>query len=150
MTEIRHFSASAIVLDGADRVLLVHDDVLDRWSCPGGHIHSGEDPAHAALREVNEYTGLRVKTISDVVFAHPTATTHTPPYVILETQADDDAVGPHRHLDMVYVCQPIEDVPAGDPAGCEWVSVSDLAALSTSPELPSLVADAARWAKLHR
>lgn len=36
MTGIRHFSASAIVVDDTDRVLLVHHDKLGQWVYPGG------------------------------------------------------------------------------------------------------------------
>jgi 8-oxo-dGTP diphosphatase len=38
MTGIRHNTASAMVLDEADRVLLVHHNKLGHWLYPGGHI----------------------------------------------------------------------------------------------------------------
>lgn len=48
MAGIRHFTASAIVLDDHDRVLLVHHNKLGQWLYPGGHIDPNEDPAQAA------------------------------------------------------------------------------------------------------
>jgi NUDIX domain len=51
MTGIRHFTASAIVLDDNGRVLLVHHNKVGLWLYPGGHIDPNEDPAQSALRE---------------------------------------------------------------------------------------------------
>ncbi|MGH3715062.1 MAG: NUDIX hydrolase [Micromonosporaceae bacterium] len=55
--------AVAIVLDDADRVLLLyrHRFVTDSfgWELPGGIVGAGEDGAAAALRETEEETGWR-------------------------------------------------------------------------------------------
>ncbi len=59
MTDIRHYTASAVILDDEDRVLLVHHNKIGLWLYPGGHIDPNEDPAQAALREVAEETGIR-------------------------------------------------------------------------------------------
>jgi 8-oxo-dGTP pyrophosphatase MutT (NUDIX family) len=40
-------------------VLLVHRPRYDDWSLPKGKLHDGEDDEAAALREVEEETGLR-------------------------------------------------------------------------------------------
>jgi 8-oxo-dGTP diphosphatase len=103
MTDIRHFTASAIVFDDHQRVLLVHHNKLGQWLYPGGHIDSNEDPAQAALREVLEETGVQAEVVSDPLFTHPAVTVHAPPYVILEMQVDDAKAGVHRHIDLVYV-----------------------------------------------
>jgi len=47
---------------GALKVLLVHRDRYDDWSFPKGKLDPGETHHHAALREVEEETGLRCKT----------------------------------------------------------------------------------------
>ena len=52
----------AIVLDEEQRMLLVrqrHDD-KDIWMVPGGGIEEGENAAEAAIREVQEETGLQI------------------------------------------------------------------------------------------
>ncbi|HVF15051.1 MAG TPA: NUDIX hydrolase [Acidimicrobiales bacterium] len=45
--------------DGRPEVILVHRPKYDDWSLPKGKLHAGEDEATAALREVQEETGLR-------------------------------------------------------------------------------------------
>jgi 8-oxo-dGTP pyrophosphatase MutT (NUDIX family) len=40
-------------------VLLVHRPLYDDWSCPKGKVKTGEPEEDAALREVDEETGLR-------------------------------------------------------------------------------------------
>lgn len=52
----------AIVLDEERRMLLVrqHHDGKDIWMVPGGSIEEGENAAQAAIREVEEETGLRI------------------------------------------------------------------------------------------
>ncbi len=44
---------------GEPEVIVVHRPKYDDWSLPKGKLHAGEDEATAALREVEEETGLR-------------------------------------------------------------------------------------------
>lgn len=53
-----HVTGSAIVHDGAGRVLLHRHKRLGRWLQPGGHLDAGEHPAEAAQREAREETGV--------------------------------------------------------------------------------------------
>ncbi len=150
MTGIRHFTASAIVFDDAERVLLVHHNKVGQWLYPGGHIDPNEDPAQAAQREVLEETGVQTQVISDEMFAHPAVTTHAPPYTIIEMPVTDSKVGPHHHIDLVYVLSAVSGdlIAQLDEVGsARWVSVADLATLNTPAELPALIAEAALWAK---
>jgi 8-oxo-dGTP diphosphatase len=47
---------------GGLKVLVVHRDRYDDWSFPKGKLDPGETHRQAALREVEEETGLRCKT----------------------------------------------------------------------------------------
>jgi 8-oxo-dGTP pyrophosphatase MutT (NUDIX family) len=47
---------------GAVKVLLVHRPRYDDWSFPKGKLDPGERHVEAALREVQEETGLRCRT----------------------------------------------------------------------------------------
>jgi 8-oxo-dGTP diphosphatase len=53
-------AAGAVVLRKG-RVLLVHRPAYDDWSFPKGKLDRGEPSAAAAVREVGEETGLRVR-----------------------------------------------------------------------------------------
>lgn len=149
MTAIRHFTASAIVFDDHEQVLLVHHNKLGQWLYPGGHIDPNEDPAQAAKRELHEETGIHAEIISDPLFAHPAVAVHTPPYTILEMQVSDAAIGAHHHIDHVYVLRALTNDLTPQPAeigNARWVPITDVAHLDTPPELPELVQQAARWA----
>jgi 8-oxo-dGTP diphosphatase len=57
-------TASAIVLDGEDRVLLARrasDPGAGLWDLLGGFIDEGEEPLAALVREIEEETSLRVE-----------------------------------------------------------------------------------------
>jgi 8-oxo-dGTP diphosphatase len=54
-------AAGAVVFRPGGEVLLVHRPKYDDWSFPKGKLDPGEHPAAAAVREVEEETGLRVR-----------------------------------------------------------------------------------------
>jgi 8-oxo-dGTP pyrophosphatase MutT (NUDIX family)/phosphohistidine phosphatase SixA len=54
-------SAGAVVLGRGDTVLLVHRPKYDDWSFPKGKLDRGEHLTAAAVREVEEETGVRVR-----------------------------------------------------------------------------------------
>ncbi|WP_306212037.1 NUDIX hydrolase [Actinoplanes sp. RD1] len=65
MTHIERRAARVLLVDAADRVLLLHGGDPARpdqlwWFTPGGGLDAGETPAQGAARELFEETGLRV------------------------------------------------------------------------------------------
>jgi ADP-ribose pyrophosphatase YjhB (NUDIX family) len=71
------------------------------------------------------------------------------PFAIIEMDIEDREVGPHRHIDMVYVCRATGGaltVQTEEVGGARWIPVRDIAALRTPAELPALVTEAARLA----
>ena len=82
-------AAMAVLLDEAeDRVLLLwrHRFASDvwNWELPGGVVESGEEPARAAAREVEEETGYRPgETVHLVTFEPMIGTVRSPHHVFL-------------------------------------------------------------------
>lgn len=65
MTYIDRRAARVLLIDAAERVLLLHGGDPARagkqwWFTPGGGLDDGETPAQGAARELDEETGLRV------------------------------------------------------------------------------------------
>jgi 8-oxo-dGTP pyrophosphatase MutT (NUDIX family) len=150
MTGIRHFTASAIVFDYQNRVLVVHHNKIGQWLYPGGHIDPDEDPAQAALREVREETGVSAEVVSELLPRYPAVTVLAPPYAILEMPVSDLTIGTHRHINLVYVLRAASaqlTARREEVSAARWVHIADMGALDTPAELPSLVADAAQWAR---
>ncbi len=55
--------------DGVIEILVVHRPAYDDWSFPKGKLEDGETEAEAALREVEEETGLRCSLGREVAFS---------------------------------------------------------------------------------
>lgn len=102
MTEVtRHFTATTfIVWDG--KVLLHEHPKQKLWLPPGGHIERDELPHDAALREIEEETGLRVQLHSELE-AESLAeemdcmVVPQPAFILVED------INPfHQHIDFTY------------------------------------------------
>ena len=58
----REFCASAFVINPLNKkILLVKHHIFNKWVQPGGHIEKGELPEEAAIREVYEETGVKIR-----------------------------------------------------------------------------------------
>ncbi len=97
----RHFTVAVFVV-WEKKVLLHWHRKLGMWLPPGGHIERNELPDEAAVREVQEETGLTVQLVGDRRgdIADPIQL-HRPAGVQLEN------IGPgHQHIDLIYVAKP--------------------------------------------
>lgn len=59
-------AAGGVVLDEHGRMVLVHRPRYDDWTLPKGKLDPGESFEEAALREVEEETGLRCRLVREL------------------------------------------------------------------------------------
>jgi 8-oxo-dGTP pyrophosphatase MutT (NUDIX family) len=52
--------------NGTVEIVLVHRPAYDDWAFPKGKLHSGETEEEAAVREVEEETGLRCRLLREI------------------------------------------------------------------------------------
>jgi 8-oxo-dGTP diphosphatase len=65
-------AGGGVVVDSEGRVLLVHRPEYDDWSLPKGKLDKGESFEEAAIREVEEETGVQcelVRSLPDVRYS---------------------------------------------------------------------------------
>lgn len=142
---IRHFTATAFVVDSQKRVLLLWHKRLQRWMPPGGHIDENEAPEETARRECKEETGLDVEIIGDHqpdLFenaAEEGSMLKKPFAMLLENIPASEARNEpaHEHMDFLFLARPLDESQALQIAEEEadhlkWFSKEDITALHDS------------------
>jgi 8-oxo-dGTP pyrophosphatase MutT (NUDIX family) len=97
----RDWAATTFVVHEGRTLLLLHRK-LGKWLPPGGHIDPHELPDVAALREVEEETGLHVALLDT---GEPLGTVRrlAQPLCILQ----EEITPGHEHVDLIYVARVI-------------------------------------------
>jgi mutator protein MutT len=117
-------AAIAVVLRG-ERLLLVrrsHKPDAGRWGFPGGKIEPGETVIAAALRELDEETGVAAEAI-EVLTA-------------LDVIRRDGATL-HHYVLIAVLCrwEGGEGAPASDAEEVGWFDLAEIGALEKSPDV---------------
>lgn len=130
---IRHFCASAFVIDPyTKKILLIKHKKNRKWTQPGGHIEDHETPEEAALREVYEETGLRVRLLGE---RFPREEDFIRP---LGIQRNRHSTG-ETHVDIIYPAIPNDDskeklnIEESDDIG--WFTREELEDLDCFPDI---------------
>jgi 8-oxo-dGTP pyrophosphatase MutT (NUDIX family) len=135
---LRHFTVAVFVVH-RQRVLLHWHRKLARWLPPGGHIEDNEVPDDAAVREVREETGLRVRLVGGQGL--PIA---APRQLVVPAGVQVEPIYPgHEHIDLVYFAVPEPDDLSAteiDPGLAEsdqvgWYEAAALAPLGVDDEI---------------
>lgn len=103
-TTTRDLTVAVFVVDRG-RVLLQWHRKLARWLPPGGHIEPHELPDEAALREVAEETGLRVRLVGERGLPIDDPALPRQLFRPIGIQLEDISPG-HQHIDLIYVAEP--------------------------------------------
>ncbi|KAA9152453.1 NUDIX hydrolase [Microbacterium lushaniae] len=120
-------AAYAIVTDADDRVLLAHwnEGRHAAWTLPGGGLEPGEDPEHAARREVLEETGFRV-VLDELLGIHSRV-------IPAGDRLSSDATGPLQALRIIYRAHitggQLQDEVGGSTDQADWFTLEQIEAL---------------------
>lgn len=126
MTEIVIQAVSALIIDPANRVLLIkrrNDPYRGYWSLPGGRVQTKESLFEATAREVYEETGLNAEVIK-----------------LLGKQNISKL--DHRAFEIsIYLAQVIVgSLQAGsDALEARWVNLAELDSLTLTPNLAAFL-----------
>jgi len=97
-----HFTATGVVFNDNNDILMINHAKLNAWLPPGGHIDANELPGDAVLREIYEETGVRARVLPNTRgLGLPGMELDLPFTIILE---DIEGDGTHNHIDMIYLC----------------------------------------------
>lgn len=144
-TPPKHLVSYSVLVDRVRRsVLLVDHRDAGLWLPTGGHVDVGEDPADAAIRELNEELGLHAPFASEAERA---------PLFLTQTVTGGLSVG-HTDVSLWYVFEGFEDdelhPDQREFAGVQWWPVGEIRhsdGTRFDPYLPRFVAKLADdWA----
>lgn len=135
MSEQKPVPAVGTVCFRGEEVLLIRrgtKPMAGNWSIPGGKIEFGERTADAALRELNEETGVTARLVGlvDVVDG------------IFTSRSSGDVTRHYILFDYAAVWLSGEPVAGDDAAHAEWISPDRLAALEIWDETRRIIAAA--------
>ncbi len=149
VTISRDFTVAVFVVH-QNHVILHPHAKLGIWLPPGGHIEPDELPDEAAVREVQEETGVAVELIGergiDIDYPGQPVQLVRPEGIQLESIGVD-----HEHIDLIYFGRPV-GYPVRLPPlidGMVWVGQEDLPVANLTSEVRDwcdrALAAARRW-----
>ena len=126
----RDFTVAVFVVH-ENRVLLHFHKKLDRWLPPGGHIEPNELPDEAAVREVEEETGVHC-TLTGGTRMHY-ADPALPVQLVSPAGIQLEQIGPdHQHIDLIYFAT---GAPAAPREQVGWFALDELEPLALTEEV---------------
>lgn len=146
MTAVTRDFTVAVFVVHRDRVLLHPHRKLGLWLPPGGHIEPNELPDEAAIREVEEESGLAVELAGGygVEVDDPAA----PVQLVRPQGIQLENISPgHQHIDLIYYARPIGVSPDTFPPVIEdmrWVGEDELEAIELTREVDTWARQALR------
>ncbi|MEW6047689.1 MAG: NUDIX domain-containing protein, partial [Bacillota bacterium] len=131
----------AVFVTYRGRLLLMFHRRYRKWLPPGGHIRPGELPDEAAVREVQEETGLVVRLAGERALPVEVPRQLTRPEGI---QLEVIEPG-HEHIDLIYFAEPLqaggvepslpELRPNSEVAAIGWFSLQELEKMDLTEEI---------------
>ena len=135
-TVTRDFTVAVFVIH-QEHVLLHRHHKLGLWLPPGGHIEPDELPDEAALREVEEESGLIVELVGPrgIGIDEP----GSPLQLVRPEGVQLENISPgHQHIDLIYFARPVDRIGDSLPEvlpGMRWLTEEDLTTIDLTDEI---------------
>jgi 8-oxo-dGTP pyrophosphatase MutT (NUDIX family) len=100
----------------------------DSWSLPKGHVEAGESPLEAAIREIEEETGITKENLQFI--------SSLGAYERSQIKQDKDQSTEVRTITLYLFKTDCEDLSPNDPENPEarWIAIDDVSSLLTHPK----------------
>jgi 8-oxo-dGTP pyrophosphatase MutT (NUDIX family) len=132
--EISHFACSAFVLNkNKDKCLMVHHNIFNAWTWPGGHADGDNDLLNVAIKEVIEETGVKnVTPITEQIISLNII-------AVKGHMKKGNYVSPHLHLSTAFLLSADENekliVKSDENSKVQWIPVTELDSYITEPHM---------------
>ena len=144
-----HFTATGIVFNYKNEILMILHNKLQVWLPPGGHINDNELPEDAVLREVFEETGIKANIISNkrnYTFINKHCVELETPFVVLLEDIEEN--GMHNHIDMIFICNALNNdfkLQKREIHGIGWFSIEQIKRLKTYDNVFKIIINASEY-----
>lgn len=123
-----HITCGAVVMNPSGNILLVQHKILNKWLTPGGHVEP-EDTAlrEAALRELEEETGVQRSCVTDIGNWLDNLPLHIDAHVIPENAAKQEPEHTHFDFRFLFMVPDISLCPQEEEVlAAEWSVIDHL------------------------
>ncbi len=142
----KHFTVSAYIISDEPerRILLVYHRKFGKWMQPGGHIEPQENPVEALIREVQEETGLDIRSslpkLTDL--GEGVSGLSAPDFLQQQLIAAHGDEPQHFHIDHAYALRVgVGELQPGEHESQQigWFTKAELATMDIFPNVRAVV-----------
>lgn len=123
--ELIHMTSSGFVINkNKDKVLMVHHNIFNAWSLPGGHADGEENLLGVAISEIKEETGVKdIIPIIDKIISLDVLSVHG-------HFRKGKYVSSHLHISAVYLFQADQNeqviIKPDENSDVKWIPIGEI------------------------
>ncbi|MCB2290873.1 NUDIX hydrolase [Clostridium sp. CS001] len=135
--EIIHITSSGFVINkDKDKALMVHHNIFNAWSLPGGHADGEENLLGVAISEIEEETGVKdIIPITNKIISLDILS-------LLGHFRKGKYVSSHLHISVVYLVQADENeqiiIKPDENSAVKWIPISEMDIYSSESHMKKI------------